>query len=137
MKTRNIYRLLLLFSLAIFTSVTAVSQTMTQPEPSEELEEAAREMTERWEEELSLSAKQMSLMEDKFIEFAMKRDRVLQSKMREDLKTQHLIELKELENQDMRDILTKPQFDRYLQLQESVNNRMDNRTKKQDNDSNY
>jgi hypothetical protein len=111
MKIRNLFKIFILCSLAILTSATAVSQTPTQPEPSRELEAAAREATEMWEEELSLSAKQMSLMEDKFIEFAIKRNRILQSKRREEVKTRHLIELKELENRDMRDILTKPQYD--------------------------
>lgn len=110
-------KLFILCSLALLTSATAVSQTITQPEPSRELEAAAREATEKWEEELSLTAKQMSLVEDKFIEFAIKRNRILQSKMREEVKTRQLIELKRLENRDMRDILTKPQYDRYIRLQ--------------------
>ncbi|WP_029038705.1 hypothetical protein [Salinimicrobium xinjiangense] len=117
MKIRNVYKHLVIFGFAILTSATALSQNPIQPEPSRELEKTARETTEMWEEELSLTAKQMSLMEDKFIEFAIKRNRILQSKMREEVKTRKLIELKVLENKDMRDILTKPQYDRYLRLQ--------------------
>lgn len=120
MKTNNLYKLLIVCSIAFFTSAIAVSQTVTQPEPSSELEEAARELTEMWEEELELSAKQMDLMEDKFIEFQFKKNKVLQSKMREEAKSRELLELEELETQDMRDILTKPQFDRYIMLKERI-----------------
>lgn len=80
------------------------------------MEEAAKQQTEYWEDELSLTAKQMSLMEKKFVEFAIKRERILQSKMREEVKTRHLFQLEELENREMRDILTKPQYDRYIRL---------------------
>lgn len=117
MNFRRTYKYILLFGIAFLTTAFAAAQTMTQPEPSKELEQAAREQTEQWEEELSLTAKQMSLMEDKFIEFAFKKDKVLQSKMREEAKVERLRALQELENRDMRDILTKPQFDRYLMLQ--------------------
>lgn len=115
--TQRTYRLLILFCLAIFTTATAVSQTMTQQDPSPEVEEVAREKVEMWEEELGLTAKQMSLMEEKIIEYAIKKDRVLQSKMHEEAKSRSLIRLQESEDGDMRNILTKPQFDRYLLLQ--------------------
>lgn len=114
---RRTYKFILLFGIALLTTTFAAAQTMTQPEPSKELEQAAREQTERWEDELSLTAKQMSLMEEKFIEFAIKKDRVLQSKMREEAKVERLRSLQESENRDMRNILTKPQYDRYLMLQ--------------------
>ena len=114
---RRTYKFILLFGIALLTTTSAAAQTMTQPEPSKELEQAAREQTERWEDELSLTAKQMSLMEEKFIEFAIKKDRVLQSKMREEAKVERLRALQGSENRDMRNILTKPQYDRYLMLQ--------------------
>lgn len=117
MKIKGIYRYLLLFCIAFLTGAAAISQTMIQPEPSQELEEAAREQAEMWDEELSLTAEQLALMEDKIIEFAMKKDQVLQSDIGEEEKSQQLIELQESENRDMRDILTKPQYDRYLMLQ--------------------
>ncbi|NJW52547.1 hypothetical protein [Salinimicrobium oceani] len=116
MKTRTLFTFITFFSIVLLFSSPAVSQTMMQPEPSQELEKAAKETTQKWENELSLSAKQMSLMEKKFVEFAIKRNRILQSKMREEVKTKHLLELEVLENREMRDILTKPQYDRYIML---------------------
>ncbi|SOC81168.1 hypothetical protein SAMN06296241_2741 [Salinimicrobium sediminis] len=112
------YKLLLLISIAFLTSAITYSQTRTQPEASQELQEAAKEQVEYWENELSLTAKQSLLMEHKIIEFVFKKDNVIQSNLDKKEKSRQLLELKELENRDMRDILTKPQFDRYLMLQE-------------------
>lgn len=112
------YKLLVLISIAFLTSAITYSQTRTQPEASQELKEAAKEQVEYWENELSLTAKQSLLMEHKIIEFVFKKDNVIQSNLDKKEKSRQLLELKELENRDMRDILTKPQFDRYLMLQE-------------------
>ncbi|GHA49824.1 hypothetical protein GCM10007103_33280 [Salinimicrobium marinum] len=106
------------------------SQTMTQNEPSPELEEVAKEKTDMWIEELSLSGKQAALMEKKIVEFALKREKIIQSKMREEAKTERLKALQELEYKDMRDILTQPQFDRYIALkQEKINQQSQNKQK--------
>lgn len=117
---RKTYKLILLFSIAFLTSAITYSQTRTQPEASQELEEAAKEQVEYWENELSLTAKQSLLMEDKIIEFVFKKDKVVQSDLAKEEKSRRLVELQELENKDMRDILTKPQFDRYIMLQEQM-----------------
>ncbi|NJY62679.1 hypothetical protein HC174_07910 [Salinimicrobium sp. CDJ15-81-2] len=117
---RKTYKLILLISIAFLTSAITYSQTRTQPEASQELEEAAKEQVEYWENELSLTAKQSLLMEDKIIEFVFKKDKVVQSDLAKEEKSRRLVELQELENKDMRDILTKPQFDRYIMLQEQM-----------------
>lgn len=116
MNVNRNYQILLFFTLAFLTSALAVSQTMTQSDPDKELEEAAREVVRYWENELSLTAKQAALMEKKIIEFAIKKNKLIQSKMREEAKTERLRRLQELEFKDMKDILTKPQYDRYLTL---------------------
>lgn len=118
MKLRNIKAVLFVFTMALFTSTTAMSQSILQQEASPELEEMAREKAEIWENELSLTSKQTDLMERKIVEFAIKKERILQSKMREEAKTERLLRLQSLENKDMRDILTKPQYDRYIMLLE-------------------
>lgn len=116
MKIKNLFPLFVILTFTFLYSPDGVSQTLMQGEPSPQMEEAAKQQTEYWEDELSLTAKQMSLMEKKFVEFAIKRERILQSKMREEVKTRHLFQLEELENREMRDILTKPQYDRYIRL---------------------
>ena len=89
---------------------------MLQGDAQQDLEIAAREAAERWTTELAMSAKQTALMEDKLVEYAIKKQEVLNSKMREELKTQRLLELEYAENQSMQDILTQPQFERYIFL---------------------
>jgi hypothetical protein len=116
MRVNRNYQILFFFTFAFFTTAVVVSQTMTQKDPDRQLEEAAKEAVDYWENELSLSAKQSRLMEKKIIEFAIKKNKLIQSKMREEAKTKRLRRLQELEYKDMRDILTQPQFDRYLRL---------------------
>lgn len=113
------HKILLIFLLVFFTTAIGYSQNMLQREPGEELKEVARETVDMWTRELALSEKQAELMEDKIIEFAMKKDRVIQSKMREEIKTESLKELQIKEHQDMRNILSKPQFEKYLEITEN------------------
>ena len=113
---RNIPVLLILFTALLFTDMSH-SQSILQGEPSQEIRETAEERVNTWTRELALTSKQSDLMEIKIIEFAMKRDEILNSKMREEVKTERLKRLLVLQNKDMRDILTKPQFERYLALQ--------------------
>lgn len=112
------YKVLLIFTIALTTCAIGYSQSPTQGEPSQELREVAKEEVDVWIEELSLTGKQAALMEKKIIEFAIKRDELLQSKMREEAKTERLKALQLLEYKDMRDILTKPQHERYLAIKQ-------------------
>lgn len=105
------YILCLLFLLSSFSMA---SQNPLQPEPSPELEEAARQTAEYWQNELALSTKQTNLFKRKVVEFAMRRNEILNSNLPEEEKSQSLQELRLLEDGDIRDILTKPQYERYL-----------------------
>ena len=123
MKFSSRTRIIFLFAIAFFTTAAVFSQNLIQPEPTEELEEVINQRVEEWEQELALTAKQYDLMRRKLVEFAIKKDRLLQSKMREEAKTAKLKELQMLENKDIRDILTKPQYERYiLILTQRINN---------------
>lgn len=127
MKISRNYQILVVFTLAFLTTAVAVSQTMTQNDPDRDLKEAAREAVEDWDNELGLTAKQARLMEKKIVEFAIKKNKLIQSKMREEAKTERLRRLQELEYMDMRDILTKPQFERYMELsRERIRNQNQN-----------
>lgn len=116
MKIKRKYQLIIVFTVAFLTTAVAVSQNMTQQDPDKELKEVAREAVDFWEKELVLSPKQVDLMEKKIIEFAMKKNRLIQSKMREEAKNERLAELQQLEYRDMRDILTEPQYEKYLKI---------------------
>ena len=116
MKIKRNYQLIIVFTVAFLTTAVAVSQNMTQQDPDKELKEVAREAVDFWEKELVLSPKQVDLMEKKIIEFAIKKNRLIQSKMREEAKNERLAELQQLEYRDMRDILTEPQYEKYLKI---------------------
>ncbi|SDL03015.1 hypothetical protein SAMN04488034_10239 [Salinimicrobium catena] len=116
MRLNRKYRLLIVFTISFMATAAVVAQNITQHDPDKQLREAAREATQYWEKELSLTAKQANLMEKKIIEFAIKKNKLIQSKMREEAKTKRLRRLQELEYKDMRDILTGPQYERYLSL---------------------
>lgn len=121
MKRKIVYFCLI----AIFTSATATSQNMLQGRVDQDLKEAARETVEMWTSELALSAKQRKLMEDKIVEFSIKKNDLLQSKMREEVKARKLKELQILENRDMRDILTGPQYKLYVDILEKRINKQE------------
>lgn len=104
--------------LTIFTGTAGFSQNVYQNEPSEEVKEIAGETVLMWNRELSLTAKQASLMEDKVIEYEMKREELFNSKMNEEGKKERLLILQELEERDMKNILTQPQFEKYMSLKD-------------------
>ena len=110
------YQLLIVFTLSFMATAAVVAQNITKQDPDHQLKEAAREAVRYWEKELSLSSKQTNLMEKKILEYAIKKNQLLQSKMREEAKTKRLRLLQEQEYKDMRDILTEPQYEEYIAL---------------------
>ncbi len=105
-----------LFIMLFFCTGNFVGQNLMQEEPSEKIREMAKERTNMWVRELSLSSKQANLMEIKIIEYTMKRTELMQSKMNEEAKKKRFIALQILEEKDMRDILTGPQHEKFLRL---------------------
>ena len=115
MQKQTIYKCFLVILLMAGGNL-AHSQSMLQTDPHPALQEEAQEIADMWTRELAMTTKQAELMEDKIIEFAIKRNKLIQSKMREEEKTKKLLNLQNLKYQDMRDILTKPQYERYIYL---------------------
>lgn len=115
MSKKIIYKFFLILVLMAYGN-PAHSQGMLQNDPHPSLQEEAQEIADMWTRELAMTTKQTELMEDKIIEFAIKRNKLIQSKMREEEKTRKLLTLQNLKYQDMRDILTKPQYERYIYL---------------------
>lgn len=105
------------FIIALFASFTAFSQDLTPQEPGQDLREIAKEATARWNMELSLTTKQARLMEKKILEFETKKVELMNSKMNEDAKKARLTALQTQESNEFRNILTKPQFEKYLAVQ--------------------
>lgn len=123
------YKNILLSGICIFLlffTGNLAAQNLTQEEPSPAVREIAKDRTNMWIKELALSAKQADLMERKIIEYTMKRTDLMQSKMNEEAKKERYIALQRLEEKDMRDILTGPQYDKYILLQkQQVDERSD------------
>jgi hypothetical protein len=118
MKKKTITQLILSLFVALMISSTGSAQDITQNDTYRQMEMAAKERAQKWEEELSLRAKQMLLMEKKFVEFDIKRDKLMSADASKEEKLERLKNLRILELRELRDILTKPQYDRYLMLLE-------------------
>lgn len=116
MKSFKNIPLILALALTIFCGSIGNAQDIMQNEPDRQMELAAKNEVERWEDELSLRAKQMMLLEKKFVEFALKRQNIMNANISEEEQLERLKDLKMLEMEEIRDILTKPQFDRYVLL---------------------
>ncbi|MGI0105841.1 hypothetical protein [Salinimicrobium sp. WS361] len=114
MKHIKILRLVLSLSFIVVFSSIATAQDLTQNSNNPQMEMAAKERVQKWERELSLRAKQALLMEKKFVEFDIKREKLWKDNISEEERLDRLKNLKILETREIRDILTKPQFDRYL-----------------------
>jgi hypothetical protein len=109
----------LAFVLALFTT-SGLAQHILQGESSMQIREMARETAAMWSRELGLTVKQEILMEKELIAHRMKKEELLQSKMHEEAKAERLLALQQAENGAMRDILTKPQYKRYVILQQEL-----------------
>ena len=118
---KNIKTMQLILGLTFTFLFTALgsAQDITQNKPHEEIEIAAKDRVNKWDDELSLTAKQALLLQKKFVEFDIKREEVFNANIpEEEEKLNRLKDLKILETREIRDILTQPQFDRYIRLLE-------------------
>lgn len=115
------HRQLLILITIVFASLfsyNGYSQNLLQEEPSNEVRELADERSRMWAKELALSAKQQDLVEKKIIKYTMRRLEIQNAPIPIEKKTEDLLVLERLERGEMRDILTKPQFERYVFLEE-------------------
>ncbi len=115
------HRQLLILITIVFASVftyNGYSQNILQKEPSDEVRELAEERSRMWTTELALSAKQQDLVEKKIIKYTMRRLEIQDAPIPAEEKIEQLLAVERLERGEMRDILTKPQFDRYVLLEE-------------------
>lgn len=116
MKTTKLRPFFILLIFIFFLPLSSNSQNMLQGDVSQQREAEAKRLVEQLDLELELRAKQEMLMQKKFVEFALKRDEILKLNLppREELEQLALLKLEE--TKDMHDILTKPQYDRYVFL---------------------
>jgi len=76
----------------------------------------AKDKTNMWTKELSLSTKQAHNLERKIIEFTLKRTELRDFKMNEEAKKERFLTLQIQEENDIREILTGSQYKRYVHL---------------------
>ena len=118
MKAHRQLLILITIVLASLFTYNGYSQNLLQKEPSNEIRELADERSRMWAKELALSPKQQDLVEKKIIKYTMRRLEIQEAPIPIEEKTEDLLVLERLERGEMRDILTKPQFDRYVFLEE-------------------
>jgi len=105
----------LFFILLIYTGELA-GQNYIQDETSQKIEEMAKDQTNMWRKELALTAEQANLLERKIIEYSWKRTELRNSKMNEEAKKERFSKLKILEKKDICEILTRSQYEKYVNL---------------------
>lgn len=86
---------------------------------SESLESVAASITDKYNDELALDAKQFMLFQKKVEEFLIREEKI-HSNYKGEEKLNMLYKLRKAEALEMRNILTKPQFNLYKRLQTQI-----------------
>lgn len=92
------------------------SQNSEQQAPDKVVKEAAVEKALFLKVQLGLTSQQTALLQEKILDIAIRKNRLQQSKMREEAKVERLENLQKLENEAIQEILTEPQYKNYLLL---------------------
>lgn len=106
--------ILLILLITITSHVTSQAQSITQERPSAALEAEVKEQTQELAKELGLRQKQALEFERLCIKYALLADEVLQSDLKENIKTKRLKELERKRVRATRNIFTKAQYDLYI-----------------------
>lgn len=83
------------------------------------LEGVATKITQEYNDQLALDAKQYILFEQKVEEFLI-REETIQENFKGEDKLDKLYKLRKAESLEMRNILTKPQFDLYKRIKQEI-----------------
>jgi hypothetical protein len=86
---------------------------------NESLETVAASITDKYDDELELDAKQFVLFQKKVEEFLIREEKIHANYNGEE-KLNRLYKLRKAESLEMRNILTKPQFTLYKQLKPQI-----------------
>ncbi len=107
----------LLLALAfLFSSVVIAQNPMTQNMDDPKLEKEAKELTQKYNDQLGLTGKQVLLFETKVEEHLINAKKIRNSNLQTKEKIAELKLNYANESKDMGDILTKPQLDLYKKL---------------------
>ncbi|WP_162984923.1 hypothetical protein [Mesonia aquimarina] len=111
-------RILLLFTIMIFSCQFSVAQDLLQGDPKKGVEENVNRYTEYLKKELVLNTKQENIVESNLTEFYMNIRDLKQANMNKKDFNRRFVVLKENNINRMRNVLTKPQFDKYITILE-------------------
>jgi len=99
---------LYLLVLIMMTSLLSMAQPRFNPE------KRAERLSNRMRDELKLDTKAYDAVKVINLKYAKKKQEVMQSRMREDLRREKMKELKLAKNAEMKAVLTKKQYEGYL-----------------------
>ncbi len=103
--------------LVVMITTSALAQNpMTQNSDNLELEQQARALTKKYNDQLALRGKQMNLFEIKVEEFLINEQKIRNSNLSTEQKLVELQKNYDMESADMGDILTRPQLKLYKKL---------------------
>lgn len=106
-----------LFGIILLMSIFSVAQTYVAPEPIERQIKEAQEFTLKLDNELSLTEKQILLVEKIRAEFVARRDAIIGSKeLTIDQKNNRLKALYLEEGREMADVLVRVQINKYSDI---------------------
>lgn len=107
---------ILFISLFSLGSIHLNAQDLTQGRPTSEVNEQVDDELKFLTQELALTGKQQKLTKLKLTEFAMKEKQLIRSNMTIDEKQKQISALNINKINEMRDILSGPQHDKYVKL---------------------
>jgi hypothetical protein len=99
---------LYLLVLIMMTSLLSMAQPRFNPE------KRAERLSNRMRDELKLDTKAYDAVKIINLKYAKKKQEIMQSRMREDLRREKMKELKLAKNAEMKAVLTKKQYEGYL-----------------------
>lgn len=113
---RNFPLVLLFF----FTVLSLSAQDVYFQEASQLTEDRARALTENYQPELVMTGKQTRLFERKLTEFLIRADEIKKLDLSTKDRLHLLRQLSAQENEEMANILTRPQVKRYMKVKQGI-----------------
>ena len=108
-----------LFILSIVFSLQLSAQDPIMQKDNKALESIATKITKTYDDQLGLDGKQFTLFEKKVEEYLIREEKI-HNEFKGKTKLNMLYKLRKAETMEMRNVLTKPQFDLYKRLKPQI-----------------
>tara|TARA_Y100000780_G_C13614723_1_gene389996 strand:+ start:455 stop:826 length:372 start_codon:yes stop_codon:yes gene_type:complete len=108
-----------LFILSIVFSLQLSAQDPIMQKDNESLESIAMKITKTYDDQLGLDGKQFTLFEKKVEEYLIREEKI-HNEFKGETKLNMLYKLRKAETMEMRNVLTKPQFDLYKRIKPQI-----------------